>query len=182
MGIRRGRESRHRPDRDDRGVMFPSPLVLLTVIAISVAALAFVVTRNDGPRVREVDIAAKQGATSSPSPAEGESEPAGQSGSGDSPPKKPADPSIDRSRTFVEVYNNSGIAGLAAEVASRASGAGWNVVGSDNWVGTIPDSTVYYPPRLDAAAKLLARDLGIKRLRPAVEPMRFDRLTVILTR
>ena len=32
-----------------------------------------------------------------------------------------------------------------------------------------------------AAARLLGRDLGINRLRPAIAPMRFDRLTVILT-
>ncbi len=55
------------------------------------------------------------------------------------------------------------------------------MVGSDNWYGTIPVSTVYYPPRLRAAAKQLARDLGITRLMPAVPPMQFDRLTVILT-
>ncbi len=82
---------------------------------------------------------------------------------------------------YVEVYNNSGISGLAGSKASQISGAGWQVVGSDNWYGTIPASTVYYPERLAAAAKLLARDLGIERMRPAISPMRFDRLTVILT-
>jgi hypothetical protein len=40
---------------------------------------------------------------------------------------------------------------------------------------------VYYPERLAPAAKMLARDLGIKRLKPAISPMRLDRLTVILT-
>lgn len=54
-------------------------------------------------------------------------------------------------------------------------------MGSDNWRGTIPATTVYYPPRLERAAKQLGKDLGIKRLMPAVEPMRFDRLTLILT-
>ncbi len=63
----------------------------------------------------------------------------------------------------------------------RAQGAGWKVVGSDNWYGTIPATTVYYPERLHAAAKVLARDLGIGRIKPAIDPMRGDRLTVILT-
>ncbi len=54
-------------------------------------------------------------------------------------------------------------------------------MGEDNWQGVIPASTVYYPARLEAAAKLLALDLGIQRTAPAVEPMRMDRLTVILT-
>ena len=86
-----------------------------------------------------------------------------------------------RGQTYVEVYNNSGISGLAGTTAARAQGAGWQVVGSDNWYGTIPASTVYYPPRLEAAARLLGKDLGVNRLRPAVAPMRLDRLTVILT-
>jgi hypothetical protein len=83
--------------------------------------------------------------------------------------------------TSVEVYNNSGISGLAGSTASRIAGAGWQVVGSDNWYGTIPASTVYYPDRLEEEAELLAKDLGIARLNPAISPMRFDRLTVILT-
>jgi hypothetical protein len=88
---------------------------------------------------------------------------------------------VRRSTTYVEVYNNSGISGLAGRTATRAAGAGWQVVGSDNWYGTIPSSTVYYPARLLPAARLLARDLGIHRLMPAIAPMRGDRLTVILT-
>ena len=79
------------------------------------------------------------------------------------------------------MFNNSGITGLASRTSGRAQGAGWNVVGSDNWYGTIPASTVYYPPRLKAAAHLLALDLGLHRVMPAVSPMRLDRLTVILT-
>jgi len=86
-----------------------------------------------------------------------------------------------RSDVFVEVYNNSGISGLAGSTAGRLEGAGWQVVGSDNWYGTIPSSTVYYPDRLRDEAGLLARDLGIGRLKPAISPMRFDRLTLILT-
>lgn len=90
-------------------------------------------------------------------------------------------PAVNRAQTYVEVYNNSGISGLAGSTAARAQGAGWQVVGSDNWYGTIPTSTVYYPPRLAAEATALGRDLGVRRTQPAIEPMRFDRLTVILT-
>ena len=49
-------------------------------------------------------------------------------------------------------------------------------MGVDNWYGDIPASTVYYPDGLSADGHQLARELGI-----AVAPMRFDRLTVILT-
>jgi hypothetical protein len=97
--------------------------------------------------------------------------------------KKPAKkPVVRRGQTYVEVYNNSGISGLAGTTAARAQGAGWQVVGSDNWYGTIPASTVYYPARLHDEAKMLGKDLGIGRLRPSIAPMRGDRLTVILTR
>ena len=67
------------------------------------------------------------------------------------------------------MFNNSGVTGLAGSVAARTAHAGWQVVGSDNWYGTIPASTVYYPPRLKAAAHLLALDLGIHRQMPAVD-------------
>ena len=84
-------------------------------------------------------------------------------------------------KVLVEVFNNSSVSGLAGRVAAQAAHVGWQVVGSDNWYGTIPASTVYYPPRLAKAAHQLSLDLGIRRRMPAVSPMRLDRLTVILT-
>ena len=89
---------------------------------------------------------------------------------------KPPKPEIKRGEIYVEVYNNSNISGLAGQVAEKATGAGWKVVGSDNWVGTIPANTVYYPKRLKEEAELLALDLGIKRTYLAVAPMKLDRL------
>ncbi|WP_300682570.1 LytR C-terminal domain-containing protein, partial [Nocardioides sp.] len=71
--------------------------------------------------------------------------------------------------------------GLAATVSSKATKVGWDVVGTDNWYGSIPATTVYYPQRLKAAGKQLALDLGIRRTAPAIDPMKMDRLTVILT-
>ena len=88
---------------------------------------------------------------------------------------------MQRGKVYVEVYNNSGVTGLAGQVADRATDIGWKVVGSDNWYGTIPATTVYYPERLKRAAKTLALDLGIRRTALAVDPMRRDRLTLILT-
>lgn len=82
---------------------------------------------------------------------------------------------------LVEVYNNSGITGLAAQKARLLEGAGWNVAATDNWYGNIPANTVYYPSQLLSAAKQLAKRLHIVRIQPAVAPMQFDRLTVIFT-
>ncbi|MGA9346549.1 MAG: LytR C-terminal domain-containing protein [Nocardioidaceae bacterium] len=84
-------------------------------------------------------------------------------------------------KVFVEVYNNSGISGLAASRAKILERAGWNVTATDNWYGNIPANTVYYPDNLRPEARQLAKVLDITRLRPAVSPMQFDRLTVILT-
>jgi hypothetical protein len=156
--------------RNQRGVAFPSPVVMLSVIAVAMAGVAYVATQDQKPTEREV--------TQVSGASEPEAKPAQPM-----PTKKPQklEPVVKRGQVYVEVFNNSGITGLAADVAEQATAAGWQVVGADNWVGTIPASTVYFPPRLRAAGKVLALDLGISRVMPAIEgPMKFDRLTVVL--
>jgi len=151
-------------------VVFPSPVVVLTIVAIFAAGVAYLATQGQPPTEREVTITAAQpSATPTPSTMP------------TATPKKPKKPAIDKGQVYVEVYNNSGISGLAGRVATTATQAGWKVVGSDNWYGTIPASTVYYPAKLERAAKALALDLGIRRTVPAIDPMKLDRLTVILT-
>ena len=169
----RGRTPR---GRDERGLVFPSPLVILSVIAVAMAGIAFVATRGGEPAEREITtISRDESPTAS---AEASSPPP----STDPPaPTEPPEPAVNRAKVYVEVYNNSNVTGLAGRVAAEASNAGWQVVGSDNWYGTIPASTVYFPERLRKEADLLALDLGIQRTAPAVDPMRLDRLTVILT-
>ncbi|CAI9403880.1 LytR C-terminal domain-containing protein [Nocardioides sp. T2.26MG-1] len=159
--------------RNQRGVVTPSPVVMLSVIAVAMAGIAFVATRGGEPTEREVATVARQDPSTSPSPSSTPTK--------ETKPKPKPEPTVKRGKVYVEVYNNSGITGLAGQVSERASGIGWQVVGSDNWYGTIPASTVYYPPKLKLAAKTLALDLGIRRTAPAVDPMRLDRLTVILT-
>ena len=156
--------------RTERGVVFPSPVVILTIVAIFTAGVAYLATQGKPPTEREVTITA---AESSPSPTPTPSMPTAK--------PKPVKPAVDKGKVYVEVYNNSGVSGLAGRVAATATQAGWKVVGSDNWYGTIPASTVYYPAKLKRAAKALALDLGIRRTVLAVDPMKLDRLTVILT-
>jgi hypothetical protein len=144
---------------------------MLSIIAVVMAGIAYVATRGDEPTERKVTTVAQDpGAEDEPSAPPTTDE-----------PKKPRKPPIKRGETYVVVFNNSGISGLAGTVAADAADAGWNVVGSDNWYGTIPANTVYYPKPLKAAAEQLALDLGIQRTAPAVDPMQLDRLTVILT-
>jgi hypothetical protein len=165
--------SRGASRRDERGVAFPSPLVMLSVLAVAMASITFVATRDEAPTERRVDTAtiasADQTPTAEPTP---EAAP--------TPEPKPK-PQVKRGEVYVEVFNNSGIKGLAAGTAAKATSVGWAVVGEDNWYGVIPTTTVYFPPRLKAAGKQLALDLGIKRTAPAVGVMKRDRLTVILT-
>ncbi|MFN8191282.1 MAG: LytR C-terminal domain-containing protein [Nocardioidaceae bacterium] len=154
------------------GAAFPSPVVMLSIIAVVMAGVAFVVTRHQPVTEREITpVAAPSSSASSSGPADQPS----------STPSKPAKPPVQRGKVYVEVYNNSNIQGLAGKVGDKAAGVGWQVVGTDNWYGTIPASTVYFPPRLERAARQLSLDLGIRRTMPAVAPMRMDRLTVILT-
>ena len=40
--------------RSDRGVVFPSPVVMLSIIAVVMAGIAFVATRSDEPTERKV--------------------------------------------------------------------------------------------------------------------------------
>nr|WP_193613470.1 LytR C-terminal domain-containing protein [Nocardioides lijunqiniae] len=142
---------------------------MLSIIAVAMAAVAFVATRGSEPTEREVVPSSAQPSTPTTSAAPS------------AKPKPKPKPVVKRGKTYVEVYNNSGITGLAGSVATRATDAGWQVVGTDNWVGSVNGNTVFYPKRLKAAAELLALDLGIQRTSLAVDPMRLDRLTVILT-
>jgi hypothetical protein len=144
-----------------------SPLALMSAAAVALAGIAFFVTDHDvvEPAPRATTVAA------APAPVERhvKLEP------------RHVKPVVQRGAVYVSVYNNSNITGLAGATAGRIAGAGWQVVGSDNWYGTIPATTIYYPERLKAAAKLLSKDLGIARVMPAIDPMQMDRLTVILT-
>jgi hypothetical protein len=152
-----------------------SPVALLSVAAVVVAGAAFLFTGHDE---KPAAVATPVVASTSAAPTSTAPAPVVEQ----KPPKKVVKKKIRRGGTYVEVYNNSGISGLAGSTAARAQGAGWQVVGSDNWYGTIAASTVYFPARLEEQARLLGKDLGIKRLKPAIAPMRGDRLTVILTR
>ena len=160
-----------RPARPQRSAVLPSPVVVLSIVAVAMALIAFVATRGGEPTEREVVAPAGQAQTPSAAPTT----------KAPKPKPKPKPKPVERAKVYVEVYNNSGITGLAGTVAEQATGAGWQVVGTDNWYGNVPTNTVYFPPRLERAGKQLALDLGIGRTAPADGAMKLDRLTVILT-
>ena len=148
---------------DERGFISSSPLALLSAGAVVLAGVAYFATTPSKPHEARFVTAPM---SVEPRVTLEETRTA---------------PVVRRGNVYVVVFNNSGISGLAGRTSTKLAGAGWKVVGSDNWYGTIPSTTVYYPARLKAQARLLARDLGIQRVKPAIDPMQMDRLTVILT-
>lgn len=172
--------------RDERGAVLPSPVVLLSVVAVILAAVAFVATRGDEPAERDIS-ATKAAAT----PTDTDSTDTGDEPSDDSsataetPPaeEKPTPKPVDRADHAVVVFNNTQIAGLASRVGEKVKEAGWQVAAADNWYGTVPATTVYFPKGKKAAAQLLALDLGVARIKPADtdSDMSDTNLTLILT-
>ena len=158
-------EARRKP-RPDQGFAMSSPLALMAAAAVTLAGAAFVAT--DGAREQDRREAALVDAPARVEPQT-------------TIVAKKVKHVVKRTEVYVEVYNNTNITGLAGTTGARISAAGWQLVTTDNWVGTIPATTVYYPPQLKAAAHLLGKDLGIARIIPAEDPMSMDRLTVVLT-
>ncbi len=171
MSLRRSR-------RNDDGFVLPTRLMVFSVSFVALAGLVFVATQGDeGPDQVTPSSAASSSPTGYAGPQNLRTETPEPT---PTPTPKPV-PEIVRDDYSLVVFNNTNIRGLAGKTATRAEKAGWTVIGTDNWVGSVDASTVYYGPKLKAAAALLAKDLGIKRIKPFISPMRPDRLTVILT-
>lgn len=152
--------------REEDGFAMSSPLALASAAAVALAGVAFLLTDPEAPPPDQAAVVSTAVVVQEPVTLEAR--------------KKPK-PAVSRADIYVDVYNNSNVTGLAGRTAERISAAGWQVVGSDNWYGTIPGTTIYFPEKFAEAAKLLSKDLGIERVKPAVDPMSMDRLTLILT-
>ena len=152
----------------------PRPLVLLSVLAVAMAGLAFVATRRPAAPTerRPITVASRprRPPSSRPVAAADQAEP--------SPRAAPSSAARSTSRSTTTPASPAWPAGSPRRPSGRRlAGRRAPTTGT----APSPPSTVYYPPRLEAAAELLALDLGISRRQPAVDPMRLDRLTVILT-
>jgi len=150
--------------RDQRGLVMSSRMLAFTISILALAALLYIAQRPDSGAEKAAPVSR---VTASPTP--------------EASPTPTTAPPIKRGQTLVEIFNNSRVKGLAAATAEKAKLAGWNVIGTDNWYGTVDSTAVYYPPGLKPAGQALATDLGIKKLKTSIPPMRLDRLTVVLT-
>jgi hypothetical protein len=174
----------HDRRRDQRGAVLPSPVVWLSIVAVVVAAIAFVTTRDAEQKEREITTSSSSNDETSDPPTssdgeESESDDPTETASPEEPEK--TKPPVVRSEVGVVVFNNTTISGLAGETLARVQEIGWNGIAADDWYGTIPATTVYFPPGMRDAAQKLALDLGIQRLIPADAAMSDTNLTVILT-
>lgn len=197
--------------RTQYGQATPSVVVIVSVVAVVAALVAFFAGGDGDPRAVEAQAnagaagtpSASPSAKPSPSPSsepsprerrtkeargektQAEKTQAEKSKRDRAEARKRQRPEPDPARgapdVYIEVYNNTAITGLAASTAAQLQDGGWQVVGVDNWHGSIPASTVYYPDGLYDEAQQLAQTLGVGRTHGAVAPMKFDRLTVILT-
>ena len=174
--------------RDQRGAVLPSPVVWLSIVAVVVAAVAFVATRDAEPKEREITTSSSNETSDGSTPGDDETTETGAPGGSDDPTgttapdeEKTTKPPVERSEVGVVVFNNTSTAGLAGETLARVQEIGWNGLAADDWYGTIPATTVYFPPGMRDAAQKLALDLGIQRLVPADAAMSDTNLTVILT-
>ncbi len=161
--------------RGQRGTVLPSPVVVLSVLAVAFAAVAYFLTQGGDPEERVIDQAAADSSETATA------EPSDETTKGQQQPKKKQPPPVRRGEVPVVVFNNTGITGLASTVSATVEEVGWKVVGADNWYGTIPATTVYHGPKMKRAANQLALDLGVERVLPAADQMSNDRLTLILT-
>lgn len=163
--VRQAKQQAATRSRADEGFAMSSPIALMSAAAVVLAGAAFLVTDADVRTPEQVALAA--------GPAQIERKVVMEA--------VRVEPTVSRADVYVSVYNNSNITGLAGATSQRIVTAGWQVVATDNWYGTIPATTIYYPERLEEAARLLSKDLGIERVIPAVDPMSMDRLTLIVT-
>jgi len=167
---------RRRRQRDEQGLVLPTRLMVFSISVVALAGLFFVATQDDNSAdtaAPAASVTAKPQVTGSP-----EAEPSAPVAT---PTPKPRPKKVVRSRYDVVVFNNTNTKGLAGSTATRAEKAGWSIYTTDNWHGTVDTSTVYYGPKMKAAARLLADDLDISRIKASFAPMNPKLLTVILT-
>ena len=119
-------------------------------------------------------------ATSTPSPTSTMTPSPTPSPSESPTPSPTPEPTVSRKDIDVTILNATRTRGLARQVSARVEKAGWTVRSVGNWRSGLAESAVHFPRGHKPEARLLAKDLGIDAVRPVVNGMRTDRLTVVL--
>jgi hypothetical protein len=180
------------------GALMPS---VLAVCAVASLITALAVWQGEQPGQSRADVAARAAAatTSSgagaaalrtsesadPIPSPSETTPATEvegTKAEATPTPTPTKSSVDRTAYEVVVLNQSSRAGLAAAVGQELRDQGWQIPAVGNFHGTVPSTTVYYPPGAETTALAVAGDLrSTPRIMPRFGNLSTSRLTVVVT-
>lgn len=159
------------------------PLVAVVVVLIVIGLLVWINGRPNGgkssaattpPSVVTTPVHHSKPPTSQPTSQPPSSAPATSPSptTASSPPvqpsKTPSTKPVDRNAmATVQVLNNSRLTGLAHRVAGEIAARGWKIGVIGNLQGAIPETTVYFSPGDEAAAKHLAREFSaVRRIEP----------------
>jgi cell division septation protein DedD len=183
------RRGAHRSRRDIAGAFVPS---LLAVLAVSAMITALYVWRGESPDTATPASATTKQSTTAPAPST-----SAPSKATTKAPGKPATtaatshpPSTETTSKAgvpvgdleIVVLNATGRKGLARIVANRLRDKGWTVALVSNFRGSVPATTVYYPPGAQADAEAAAAGLPTEpRVRPRFGNLSTSRLTVVVT-
>ncbi|HZI97607.1 MAG TPA: LytR C-terminal domain-containing protein [Actinomycetales bacterium] len=176
-----GRRGAHRAKPNPLVAVVPLVLVTVAVVAVLVGTMTLLGGPGDAPTSGD-DPAASDPAASEPAA----SEPAEPTASETTAPPsetttEPAEPepTVDQSLP-VTVLNGVGVAGLAGDTADLLTGAGFNVVGTDNFTGgEAPPTTVFYASEEQSAtADAIVGELGVGVTE--LDPAMGEGLTVVL--
>jgi hypothetical protein len=84
-------------------------------------------------------------------------------------------------RSPVGIANQTSVEGLELQARDRLEAGGWEVAATSGFNGTVPETTVYYPPGLEDHARALSRQFPeIGRVEPTFEGINQTRLVVVL--
>ncbi|KQY60368.1 hypothetical protein ASD11_13035 [Aeromicrobium sp. Root495] len=178
----------HRKTPSKRAYVLPGWFFVLSAAVMVAAAgwLAWVAlnapgeTQTDGPDPSAASPSAsaspsrspEKSATPSPSPTAEKTT---------APPSPSPSPSAQRTTVGVSVLNGSRTPGLARSAGARVQQLGWTVGTVGNWrAGGVAQTSVFYPAGREAEARLLADDLGVGSVAPALAGMSTERLTLVL--
>ncbi|NED98920.1 LytR C-terminal domain-containing protein [Phytoactinopolyspora halotolerans] len=84
-------------------------------------------------------------------------------------------------RTPIGIANQTSVEGLELTAADRFEAGGWEVAATSGFNGTVPETTVYYPPGLQESAEALAAQFPeVGRVAESFEGLNPSRIVVIL--
>jgi hypothetical protein len=97
------------------------------------------------------------------------------------PPSAPGAPSAPAAFRGQIVVLTQGTAPSSADAfIGTVEAGGWDVTGTAKFTGVVPSTTVYFPPGQEEAARELARQFRIDRVKPSFKGITKSKIAVIV--